>query len=314
MKDIITVFGFTLRDNIRKKTFIITTVIVLVLILAACSLPTIFSGSKGDKGADVTPGEKKSNTCYVLDQNNLVPGAISALTEAYPNIEFKKGESGKTEEYKKTIEGDKSVAMLEIIKGEPIPSLRFTVTDFMSGVPTDGMAQVVRQVIVADVLSKAGVSEADSRLVLTDISYTTVPAGKMDVTGYSLGIVLTLLMFFAVYFYGYGVAMSVASKRPQELWKPLSYRQTITHTSWKMRCNGVLGLIQLTIFILAGAGDTACLFRVISQYPACRLRCLLHPAFRRFDPCLFPSRLFAVCDDQFGLRATVSQAEDLQSP
>ena len=121
MKDIITVFGFTLRDNIRKKTFIITTVIVLVLILAACSLPTIFSGSKGDKGADVTPGEKKSNTCYVLDQNNLVPGAISALTEAYPNIEFKKGESGKTEEYKKTIEGDKSVAMLEIIKGEPYP-------------------------------------------------------------------------------------------------------------------------------------------------------------------------------------------------
>ena len=55
----------------------------------------------------------------------------------------------------------------------------------------------------------------------TDISYTTVPAGKMDVTGYSLGIVLTLLMFFAVYFYGYGVAMSVASEKTSRVMETL---------------------------------------------------------------------------------------------
>lgn len=315
MKDIITVFGFTLRDNIRKKTFIITTVIVLVLILAACSLPTIFSGSKGDKGADVTPGEKKSNTCYVLDQNNLVPGAISALTEAYPNIEFKKGESGKTEEYKKTIEGDKSVAMLEIIKGEPIPSLRFTVTDFMSGVPTDGMAQVVRQVIVADVLSKAGVSEADSRLVLTDISYTTVPAGKMDVTGYSLGIVLTLLMFFAVYFYGYGVAMSVASEKTSRVMETLVISAKPSRILLgKCVAMGVLGLIQLTIFILAGAAGYSLLIPddfTISGVPL---------ALSSFTPLsavlilvyfLLGYSLFAMINSVCG--ATVSRAEDLQS-
>ena len=41
MKDIWTVFCFTLRDGLRKKAFIITTVVVLVVILIACALPGI---------------------------------------------------------------------------------------------------------------------------------------------------------------------------------------------------------------------------------------------------------------------------------
>ena len=81
MRDILTVFKFTLKDNVRKKAFIITTVLVLVLIFAACSIPAIISrgdsGDSGDVGAE--PGDEKKNyACYLLDQNSLVPGALEA--------------------------------------------------------------------------------------------------------------------------------------------------------------------------------------------------------------------------------------------
>ena len=38
MKDIFTVFGFTLRENLRKRVFWVITVLVLVVIVAACCL------------------------------------------------------------------------------------------------------------------------------------------------------------------------------------------------------------------------------------------------------------------------------------
>ena len=39
MKDILTVFSFTLRDGVRKKAFQITTILVLALIVIACAIP-----------------------------------------------------------------------------------------------------------------------------------------------------------------------------------------------------------------------------------------------------------------------------------
>ena len=51
MKQIMTVFGFTFRTAIRKKSFIISSVVMLALVLILCSLPQIMSffSSKGTR-------------------------------------------------------------------------------------------------------------------------------------------------------------------------------------------------------------------------------------------------------------------------
>jgi ABC-2 type transport system permease protein len=177
------------------------------------------------------------------------------------------------------------------------------------------MAQTVRQVIVADVLTKAGVSQSDAQLVLTDIPYETVPAGKMDVTGYALGIVLTMIIFFAVYFYGYGVAMSVASEKTSRVMETLIVSAKPSRILLgKCIAMGLLGLIQLSIFILAGVLGYNLLIPedfTISGMPL---------ALSSFTPAsavlilvyfLLGYALFAMINSVCG--ATVSRAEDLQS-
>ena len=47
MRDIFTVFGFTLRDGLRKKAFVVTTVIVLVVIVLACMIFSAFASTSG---------------------------------------------------------------------------------------------------------------------------------------------------------------------------------------------------------------------------------------------------------------------------
>src|SRR5690606_11215873 len=77
---------------------------------------------------------------------------------------------------------------------------------------------------------------------------------KMDITGYSLGIVLTLLMFFAVYYYGYGVAMSVASEKTTRVMETLVVSAKPSRILLgKCIAMGVLGLIQLSLFIVTAA-------------------------------------------------------------
>ena len=46
-------------------------------------------------------------------------------------------------------------------------------------------------------------------------------AGQMDLSGYALGLILTVLMFFAIYYYGYGVSMSVATEKASRVMETL---------------------------------------------------------------------------------------------
>ena len=59
MRDVLTVFRFTLRDALRKKAFILTTVIVLVLIVAGC---TVLRGVDMNK----SPLPRKNPTPVIL--------------------------------------------------------------------------------------------------------------------------------------------------------------------------------------------------------------------------------------------------------
>lgn len=72
-------------------------------------------------------------------------------------------------------------------------------------------------------------SGVDSDLVILSrqpVQYETVFAGEMNASAYVIGIVFTLLMFFAFYYYSSGVAMSVATEKPQGLWKHSLFQQS----------------------------------------------------------------------------------------
>ena len=61
-----------------------------------------------------------------------------------------------------------------------------------------------------------------------------------------------LLMFFAVYYYGYGVAMSVASEKTTRVMETLVVSAKPSRILLgKCIAMGVLGLIQLSLFIAA---------------------------------------------------------------
>jgi ABC-2 type transport system permease protein len=159
------------------------------------------------------------------------------------------------------------------------------------------------------------VAESTSQLVLTDIPSITIPASKMDITGYALGIVLTMIIFFAIYFYGYGVAMSVASEKTSRVMETLIVSTKPSRILLgKCIAMGTLGLIQLSIFILAAALGYNLLIPddfTISGVPLALSSFTPASALLILVYFLLGYALFAMINSVCG--ATVSRAEDLQS-
>ena len=64
MKDILTVMKFTIKDMVRRKSFIISTLIILVLIVAGFNIPNIIKAVKGENTTDKLYKNSKSSFLY----------------------------------------------------------------------------------------------------------------------------------------------------------------------------------------------------------------------------------------------------------
>lgn len=265
MRDILTVFRFTLRDGARKKAFWVTTIIVLVLIVGICCIPRVmelFSGGSTPEPGTETPGSstgepvEKTETCYLIDEQQLIPGAAEALAAALPQADVIAGEESQLDSYKAEAEEDGSIYIVQVLPSEQgaLPKVQFYVHDILSGAPTDTVTAVLKTTYVSQALQSAGVSADMAALALSDMTYDMAIVGKMDMSGYVLGILLTMLTFFAVYYYGYGVAMSVASEKTSRVMETLVVSAKPSRILvGKILGMGVLGLLQMLMFLVVGA-------------------------------------------------------------
>lgn len=251
MKQIFTVFAFTLKDAIRKKAFIISTAIILALIIGGSAALAIFMGSsdKTDEGTDEAP---QKNICYYLDEHNILPGAAEALTVLYDVKEITAAEK---EDVVAQIKEDKSISLLEVSAKNSQPLVTVYSRDFMSGAGSNisSVSQIINEVHSMNVLVNSGVDPDLVILSRQPVQYETVSAGEMNASAYVIGIVFTLLMFFAIYYYGYGVAMSVATEKTSRVMETLIVSAKPSRILLgKCFGMGVLGIIQFAMIVLTG--------------------------------------------------------------
>ena len=72
MKDISTVMKFTIKDMIKRKSFIVSTLIILLMIVVGLNIPNIIN--LFDDG-------NKENNLLIVDSNNIFEGNLKLLKE-----------------------------------------------------------------------------------------------------------------------------------------------------------------------------------------------------------------------------------------
>ncbi len=338
MKQILTVCNYTIKDAIQKKAFLISTLIIALLILGVCAVPKItdFFGigktadvaeapSDGDSGLNVTASEEAlsetapksaaSSVCYYIDPGHLIPDGPAALMAAHPDISVEAASPEKAAEFKTQIAEDKHLSMIQITEENGLPLIQLTTKDFMSSLGASTVSDILTKAYVASVLKSKGVDEETAQLVQTELPCQMETAGKMDMTGYVAGIVMTLLMFFAVYYYGYGVSMSIATEKTSRVMETLVVSAKPSRILiGKCLGMGLVGLMQFAGLLLFAA---LCYKLLI---PADQLFMGVSISLSFFTPkivillvayFILGYALYAVLNSVCG--ATVSKIEDLQS-
>lgn len=249
---------YTFNDAIRKKAFKISTIIVVLLIALLCALPRVIASfDDGDNSAEEeqTAAASYAGKCYYIDDQNLIPGGAEALKSYFTNTEILTGSGESLDQYKDEIGEDGTVSAIVITKSETsaVPGIQIITKDFMSGISGDGAAEALTEAYVSDLLTAQGVAPETIELTKTKLTYESQMAGSMNLSGYIMGILVTVLIFYAIYYYGYGVSMSIATEKTSRVMETLVVSAKPSHILiGKCLGMGLLGICQFVIVLLSG--------------------------------------------------------------
>ncbi len=258
MKQIGIIMQYTFNDAIRKKAFKISTIIVVLLIALLCALPRVIASfDDGDNSAEEeqTAAASYAGKCYYIDDQNLIPGGAEALQSYFTNTEILTGSGESLDQYKDEIGEDGTVSAIVITKSETsaVPGIQIITKDFMSGISGDGAAEALTEAYVSDLLTAQGVAPETIELTKTKLTYESQMAGSMNLSGYIMGILVTVLIFYAIYYYGYGVSMSIATEKTSRVMETLVVSAKPSHILiGKCLGMGLLGICQFVIVLLSG--------------------------------------------------------------
>ncbi|MFT5873209.1 MAG: ABC-2 type transport system permease protein [Clostridium sp.] len=260
MKEFFVVLGYTFRENIRRKSFIVSTIITLILTVLVVSMPAIIKHFDNDgknktdqQISDSTSGEPKGFV-FVVDSKGILKGDLNKLGKVFSEYEFKSETESNIDTIKIKVKEEENNALLVLDMKSDVPTFNYVVKQSGNGLRPDEISRVIKSIFISDLLTASNVSDNISKLVQSDVSFTTYELGNGKMNSYISSIVISMLLFFAIYFYGYGVAMSVASEKTSRVMELLV---TSTKPSkiilGKSAAMGLLGLIQLFLVVFTGA-------------------------------------------------------------
>ena len=244
MRSLFTVIAFTIKDMIKRKSFIISNIIILLIIVIGFNVPKFLSGIKSEN-AKVT----------VLDNENIFDNKLDNLHEQFLelgyDVEVDK-ESSKEEVQEKVKNKDVSSA---IILTENDNGLYFEyLVDGMglnTTVPTDVISTI--QLTYQNMqLAKLGIPEENLPKINTEsnISVTSLSTDESSSNVFVM-MMLSIVLFYAIYFYAYQVSSAITIEKTSRIIETL-----VTSTSpriivlGKTIGIGLVGIMQTLILIL----------------------------------------------------------------
>ena len=79
MRDIFTVVKFTMKDMVKRKSFIISTLIILIFIVVGFNVPNLIKSFNGDNSG---------NKLLIIDSKNVFEGTLENLKQMDLGYEF----------------------------------------------------------------------------------------------------------------------------------------------------------------------------------------------------------------------------------
>lgn len=242
-KDIFTVAKFTMRDMIGRKSFRISTLIILILIVIGFNVPSFIQNFSNPD----------DNTILFVDRDNIFSGSLNTLSENSELGYQAEISTDSDETIKQQIDNDEINSAFIIEKTDAEPRIRYIVKNTATiSEPPQQIIDQLNSLYSTVQLSKLGLTESELATLIPDFDFE-IEQTESEVIGGNIGVmmILSCILFFAIYFCAFQVSSSITVEKTSKIIETL-----VTSTSprsiilGKTIGIGLVGLGQMLLFVV----------------------------------------------------------------
>ena len=242
MKDILTVMKFTIKDMVKRKSFIVSTLIILILIVIGFNVPNIIKNIKGEDTGD---------KLLIVDNENIFEGNLELLKQMDLDYEIEIGKAT-FDEIKTKIENEEIEEAIIIEKQENNIKIRYIVenTTMMEEVP-ETLVNAINSLYTNMQISKLGLTTEELQSITPNFEFSLEQTEEEKASGNILAMMLmSIVLFYAIYFCAYQVSSSITTEKTSKIMETL-----VTSTSprtivlGKTIGIGIVGLLQMIVIV-----------------------------------------------------------------
>ena len=232
MKDLFIVTKFTMKDMLQRKSFIITTIIFLIMIVVGFNIPNFMKMLNKDSDVNVFEGTLES-------LKDLDTGyEIQILNEDYEKI-------------KEKIENEEIDSAIIVEKQDENIKIKYIVKSatMMSGVP-ENIISTLNTLYTNIQINKLGLTEEQLKSITPNFEFALEQTDEEASGNVYAMMLLSLVLFYAIYFCAYQVSSSITTEKTSKIIETL-----VTSTSpktivlGKTLGIGIVGLLQMILLV-----------------------------------------------------------------
>ena len=241
MKDLFTVTKFTMKDMLQRKSFIITTIIFLIMIVIGFNIPNFMKML--NKDSDV-------NKIEIIDSGNVFEGTLESLKKLDTGYEIQIL-SEDYEKIKEKIENEEIDSAIIVEKQDENIKIRYIVKSatMMSGVP-ENIISTLNTLYTNIQINKLGLTEEQLKSITPNFEFALEQTDEEASGNVYAMMLLSLVLFYAIYFCEYQVSSSITTEKTSKIIETL-----VTSTSpktivlGKTLGIGIVGLLQMILLV-----------------------------------------------------------------
>jgi len=248
MKDLFTVATYTIKDMIKRKSFIISNIIILLIIVIGFNVPNIIKTMTN--GNETTTHSK----ILIIDADNVFEGTLGILNNMDLEYEVEVSDTDiNFEMIKERIEKDDIEASFVIKREESSIKIEYIVEDMvmMNEVPNEYINTL--STLYSNLqISKLNLSETQLQSLTPNFEFDITQTSDKEVSGNVFAIMLlSLVLFYAIYFCAYQVSTSITTEKTSKIMETLvTSTKPSTIVLGKTIGIGVVGLLQVILIVL----------------------------------------------------------------
>lgn len=248
MRDLLTVATFTMKDLLKRKSFIISNIIIWVIIIALFNVPNILKMINGD---DASASNEK---LLIIDNDNVFEGALQILkqNELGYDVQISNDELNFDNIKEKIDNGDINQAI--VIKQENGNiNIEYIVANllYVSEVPQD-IVSSLSSIYTNLQISKLNLTPQQLESITPNFNFEMKQTETQEVQGNNIVMMLlSLVLFYAIYFCAYQVSTSITTEKTSKIIETLvTSTNPRTIVLGKTIGIGIVGLIQVLAMII----------------------------------------------------------------